>query len=82
MTAVGLLPIAVAGIDVDALMKGAQEDACEKIYAYCQENAEERGRPVAVIAVDRLPLTPMGKVDNKLLEEEYRHFDYTARGLS
>ena len=27
LTAVGLLPIAVAGIDVDALMKGAQDAA-------------------------------------------------------
>ena len=36
LTAVGLLPIAVAGIDVDALMKGAQDAA----NAYTDENIE------------------------------------------
>ena len=36
LTAVGLLPIAVAGIDIDALMKGAQDAA----NAYTDENIE------------------------------------------
>lgn len=49
---------------------------CKKIFAYCNEYAEERGRPVAVVAVEKLPLTPMGKVDNKALEAEYKNFDY------
>ena len=40
LTAVGLLPIAVAGIDLDAMMKGAQDarrDCLEKDY--CENNA-------------------------------------------
>ena len=57
--------------------KGADVEAvCKKIYDYCQQHAEERGRPVAVIPVEFLPLTPMGKVDNKKLEAEYKNFDY------
>ena len=59
---------AVKGADVDVL--------CKRVYAQCNESAEERGRPVAVVAVDDLPLTPMGKVDNKKLEAQYKNFDY------
>ena len=61
------------------LVKGADaEKTCKKIFDYCNENAEERGRPVAVVAVEQLPLTPMGKVDNKKLEAEYKAFDYLS----
>ena len=59
--------------------KDADADAvCRRIFAYCNTHAEERGRPVAVVAVEKLPLTPMGKVDNKALEAEYKSFDYPA----
>ena len=59
------------------VIKGSDAKAvCKKIFDYCNENAEERGRPVAVVSVDKLPLTPMGKVDNKLLEAQYKDFDY------
>ena len=61
------------------LHKGNDAKAvCKKIFDYCNEYAEERGRPVAVVAVDKLPLTPMGKVDNKTLEAEYKDFDYLS----
>lgn len=58
----------IKGVDVAS--------TCKKVYDYCNVHAEERGRPVAVVAVDKLPLTPMGKVDNKKLEAEYKDFDY------
>ena len=59
------------------IRKGANvKETCKQIFDYCNEYAEERGRPVAVVAVDALPLTPMGKVDNKKLEAEYKDFDY------
>lgn len=59
--------------------KGADATAvCKRIYDYCNQHAEERGRPVAVVPVDFLPLTPMGKVDNKKLEAEYKNFDYLS----
>lgn len=61
------------------IVKGAdRQEVCRSLFAYCSANAEERGRPVAVVAVDKLPLTPMGKVDNKKLEAEYKNFDYLA----
>ena len=61
------------------LMDGAETSAvCKRIYNYCHENAEERGRPVAVVAVKKLPLTPMGKVDNRALESSFREFDYLS----
>ena len=59
------------------VIKGADVAAtCKKVFDYCNENAEERGRPVAVVAVKELPLTPMGKVDNRALEQQYKNFDY------
>lgn len=61
------------------LVKGVDAEAvCKRIFDHCNIHAEERGRPVAVVAVDKLPLTPMGKVDNKALEAEYKTFDYQA----
>ena len=51
---------------------------CRRIYDYCYANAEERGRPVAVVAVKKLMLTPMGKVDNRSLETAFREFDYLS----
>ena len=61
------------------LAEGVDRDvACKKIFEYCDLHAEERGRPVAVISVDEIPLTPMGKNDFRALEDLYRNYDYTA----
>ena len=70
----GQYPMAV----IEAVQGADVEELCRSVYAYCNEHAEERGRPVAVVAVEELPLTPMGKVDNKKLETEYKTFDYLA----
>ena len=51
--------------------------ACGEIFAFCDQNVEERGKPVAVLPVDKLPLTGMGKIDYRKLEKEYAKFDYT-----
>ena len=70
----GQYPMALVEVE-----KGVDAAAvCKRIFDHCNENAEERGRPVAVVAVEKLPLTPMGKVDNKKLEAEYKDFDYLA----
>lgn len=70
----GQYPMAIIEV-----IRGVDEEAtCRKVYEYCNIHAEERGRPVAVVAVDQLPLTPMGKVDNKKLEAEYKNFDYIS----
>jgi len=55
-----------------------RERACREIYEFCRKNAEERGRPVAVVALDAIPLTGMGKNDHCALEKEYSYFDYNA----
>lgn len=58
-----------AGVDKQAL--------CKEIFAYCDRQVEERGKPVAVLAIDEIPLTGMGKNDYRTLEDEYRDYDYT-----
>ena len=65
----------VAGVDVSR-----REEICREIYRMCQEHLEERGRPVAVVCVDEVPLTAMGKNDYRALEKEYKYFDYVAWG--
>lgn len=73
----GQYPMAVieleAGVDVSR-----REEICRELYAKCQEQLEERGRPVAVVCVDEIPLTAMGKNDYRKLESEYKYFDYIA----
>ena len=51
---------------------------CKEIFEHCDQVVEERGKPVAVLPVEELPLTPMGKVDYRTLEEKYRKFNYLA----
>ena len=63
----------VAGVDVSR-----REEICREIYHKCQETLEERGRPVAVVCVDEVPLTAMGKNDYRALEKEFKYFDYVA----
>ncbi len=59
----------VSGVD--------KEKACKEIFKYCDEQIEERGKPVAVLPIDEIPLTGMGKNDVKTLEKQYSTFDYT-----
>ncbi len=54
-----------------------KEQACKEIFEYCDEQIEERGKPVAVLPIDEIPLTGMGKNDAKTLEKQYSTFDYT-----
>lgn len=75
----GQYPMAVieliAGVDV------SRRDAiCREIYNLCQEHLEERGRPVAVVCVNEIPLTGVGKNDYRQLEKDFKYFDYEAWG--
>ena len=63
----------VSGVDVSR-----RDEICREIYHKCQEQLEERGRPVAVVCVDEVPLTAMGKNDYRELEKDYKYFDYVA----
>lgn len=51
---------------------------CKEIFDFCEANVEERGKPVAILAVDEIPLTGMGKNDYRALEKEYADYDYTT----
>ena len=55
-----------------------RDKVCREIYALCHEQLEERGRPVAVVAVDEIPLTGVGKNDYRTLEKKFKYFDYEA----
>lgn len=71
----GQYPMAV--IELNPGVDLSKEDViCREIYELCQVHLEERGRPVAVVCVDEMPLTGMGKNDYRALEKEYKYFDY------
>jgi len=53
-----------------------KSEACIHIFAECMQRLEERGKPVAILPVDKVPLTGSGKNDYKTLEAEYGKFDY------
>ena len=53
-----------------------KEEFCKKIFNECNAQLEERGRPVAVVAIDKIPLTGSGKNDFRTLEKEYENFNY------
>ena len=55
-----------------------KEAFCKKLFDECNERLEERGKPVAVLPVDAIPLTGSGKNDYRTLEKEYGDFDYLA----
>ena len=62
------------------LTAGANREAvCREIYDDCQARLEERGRPVAVVALDKIPLTGAMKNDYRALEIEFRKYDYLAK---
>lgn len=59
------------------VMNGADSwNTCSEIFRHCDEWVEERGKPVAVLAVEELPLTGMGKIDYRTLEKKYANYDY------
>lgn len=69
----GQYPLVIVEADKDT----DRDTLCKDIFTFCDENMEERGKPVAVIAVDKIPLTGMGKNDYRALEEKYKDYDYT-----
>ena len=62
-------------VELDA--KADSEQLCLEIYHECLDKLEERGKPVAVLAVDEIPMTGAGKNDYVTLEATYKDFDYT-----
>lgn len=68
----GQVPFVVA-----TLSECNKEEVCKEIFNICDAQLEERGKPVGVISVDKIPLTGMGKNDYRALEKKYADFDYT-----
>ncbi len=54
------------------------KSACREIFKQCDEKLEERGKPVAVLPVEQIPITGAGKNDFKALERLYTSYDYTT----
>ncbi|MBR2409165.1 MAG: acyl--CoA ligase [Lachnospiraceae bacterium] len=52
------------------------EKECAEIREFCEQNVEERGKPVAVVPVEKIPLTGMGKIDYRALEKQYDSYNY------
>lgn len=73
----GQYPMAVIEL-VEKIDVSERDSICKDIYNKCNELLEERGRPVAVVCVNEIPLTAMGKNDYRTLEKEYKCFDYLA----
>ncbi len=61
------------------VLKAGQDERalCAALFEECRQRLDERGQPVAVLAVDSLPLTGMGKIDYRTLESQYGAYDYT-----
>ena len=55
-----------------------KEQFCKDMFALCDRDVEERGKPVAVLALDEIPLTAFGKNDYIALEKQYVDYDYTT----
>ena len=61
------------------VVAGADKQAvCKEIFEYCEAHVEERGKPVAVVPLAEIPLTGMGKNDYRMLEKQFKRFDYKA----
>lgn len=69
----GQYPLVIVELDESV----DRDDACREIFAECMTQLEERGKPVAVLAVDKIPLTGSGKNDYRALELEYGTYAYT-----
>ena len=71
----GQYPLIVVELH-DAVDAAYRTRVCKTIYERTLAELEERGQPVAILAVDAIPLTGSGKNDFKALEVEYSKFDY------
>ena len=70
----GQYPLVVVALEPGV----AAAEACKDIFEMCDKQVEERGKPVAVLAVEKMPLTGMGKNDYRALGDMYGEFDYLS----
>lgn len=72
LSPVGLLPIAVAGVDIRALMEGAR-----RMEAYSRAASNIHGNPIAMYAAARQALYNSGKTVEVMVNYEPRLFYFT-----
>jgi len=72
LTPVGLLPIAVAGVDIHAMIEGAR-----RMEAYSRAASNIHGNPVAMYAAARQALYKSGKTVEVMVNYEPRLFYFT-----
>lgn len=73
----GQYPIVV--VELEAGFTEEQRRAkCSDIFMQCEREVEERGKPVAVVCVDKMPLTSMGKNDYRAIGKQYKDYDYKS----
>ena len=65
-------------LDRGELSEEEKRAKCSDIFKQCEREVEERGKPVAVVAVDVMPLTPMGKNDYRAIGKTYKDYDYKS----
>ena len=70
----GQFPLVVVELEPGVEPKAA----CKDIFEMCDKQVEERGKPVAVLAVEKMPLTGLGKNDYRRLGDMYGRFDYLS----
>jgi len=73
----GQYPLVVVQLEGE-LSEEEKRAKCSDIFKQCEREVEERGKPVAVVAVDEMPLTPMGKNDYRAIGKTYKDFDYKS----
>ena len=73
----GQYPLVVVQLE-GALSEEEKRAKCSDIFKQCDREVEERGKPVAVVAVDDMPLTPMGKNDYRAVGKKYKNYDYKS----
>ena len=73
----GQYPLVVVELEGD-FTEEEKRAKCSDIFKQCDEVVEERGKPVAVVCVDKMPLTPMGKNDYRAIGKLYKDYDYKS----
>ena len=71
----GQYPLVIVEFD-GQLSEEEKKQKCIEIFKHCDEVVEERGKPVAVLPIDEIPLTGMGKNDYRALDKLYKKYDY------
>lgn len=73
----GSVPVVVVSLHDDVMMD--IEEVKGKVYDICKQELSARYFPNDVVVRDELPLTPVGKVDYRLLIDEYSSNSYVKK---